>query len=114
MYTEKLLNEYKTAKNYVQDKQIAHDLAIQPNKISKIRSGERNLTENEAIFIASEINLNPQIVLVYLAADKSKTFQAKQLWESLAKKLNSQVFQRLSMTYENLAIFIGTPKKAII
>lgn len=113
MYADKLLNTYKSAKNYVQDKQIAHDLAIQPNKISKIRSGERQLTENEAIFIAREINLDLETVLIYLAADRSKNHQVKEMWENLAKKLNSQGLQRLSMACGGLAMFIGTPKEAM-
>ena len=41
MYQDKILNAYKQAQNYVQDKQIAHDLGITPQKICKIRSGER-------------------------------------------------------------------------
>ena len=97
MYAKKLLDEYRTAKNYIQDKQIAADLGISYQKISKIRKGERYLTETEAIFLAETIGLDKKVVLVYLAADKSKTFQAQQIWEELVKKFESQRLQTLSV-----------------
>jgi len=67
----------------------------------------------EALYIANEINLDPEVVLICLAADRSKTFQAKQLWEDIAKKLNSQGLQRLSMACGGLAMWIGTPKESM-
>lgn len=51
MYQNELLNAYKKAQNYVQDKQIAHDLNLDGPKISKIRKGVRQLTDNEAFFL---------------------------------------------------------------
>lgn len=50
MYANELLDAYKKAKNYVQDKQIAHDLNLSPQKLSKIRSGVRYMTDEEAVF----------------------------------------------------------------
>ncbi len=90
MYQNKLLDSYKQAKNYVQDKQIAHDLGITPAKVSKIRSGERFLSETEALYIASELNLSTAEVLLYLAADRSKNVKAQETWDSLIKKFSSQ------------------------
>ena len=88
MYTNQLLDTYKKAKNYVQDKQVALDLGLSRQKISAIRNGQRYLTENEALFLASEIGLDKESVLVYLAADKAKTFEAQQAWQNIAKKYN--------------------------
>ncbi|MGR3069553.1 DUF3693 domain-containing protein [Vibrio vulnificus] len=104
MYQEKILDAYKKAKNYVQDKQIAHDLGITPQKICKIRTGERYLTENEALYLAEEIGLNEEEVLVYLAADKSKNYKAQQAWKNIAKKYNGLGLTGISMAYGALAL----------
>ncbi|OCH17118.1 DUF3693 domain-containing protein [Aliivibrio logei] len=109
MYASKLLDAYKTAKNYIQDKQIAADLNIDKAKISRIRSGRLYLSENEALYLAEETKLDPEMVMIYLAADKCKTSQAKQLWENLAKKLNHQGLQMLSISFMGLlGVFSGS------
>ncbi|MBE3784876.1 hypothetical protein GSS20_26210 (plasmid) [Vibrio parahaemolyticus] len=113
MYQSKLLDAYKKAQNYVQDKQIAHDLGISNQKISKIRQGERYLTENEALFIAEKIGLSEEEVLVYLAADKSKTYKAQQAWEKITKKFNGLGLSSISMICGMFALWLGDLKVAI-
>ena len=97
MYANKLLDAYKEAKNYIQDKQIAHDLGISKQKISNIRSGVRQLTDKEAIFLAENANIDPHEALIYLAADRAKDFKAQKIWQDITAKLSSQGFQRLSL-----------------
>jgi len=97
MYSNQLLDAYKTAKNYVQDKQIAHDLGISRQKLSGIRSGERYLTESEALFLADFVGISEEEVLVYLAADKAKNYRAQQAWTNIAKKYNGLGFTAISM-----------------
>ena len=97
MYANKLLDAYKEAKNYIQDKQIAHDLGISKQKISNIRSGTRQLTDNEAIFLAENANVDAHEALIYLAADRAKDFKAKSLWNDITAKLSSQGFSGLSL-----------------
>lgn len=104
MYINQLLDAYKSAKNYVQDKQIAHDLGISVQKLSGIRKGERYLTEKEALFLAKEIGLDTESVLVYLAADKAKSYEAQQAWKSIAKKFNGLGLTSISMACGALAI----------
>ncbi|WP_436322399.1 DUF3693 domain-containing protein [Vibrio cidicii] len=104
MYTNELLDAYKKAKNYVQDKQIAHDLGLSRQKISAIRNGARYLTENEALFIADAIGADKEMVLVYLAADKAKTFEAQQAWANIAKKFNGLGLTGISMACGVLAL----------
>ncbi|HGS4757839.1 TPA: DUF3693 domain-containing protein [Vibrio parahaemolyticus] len=113
MYQSKLLDAYKKAQNYVQDKQIAHDLGISNQKISKIRQGERYLTENEALFIAEKIGLSEEEVLVYLAADKSKTYKAQQAWEKITKRFNGLGLSSISMACGMFALWLGDLKVAI-
>ncbi|MCQ1056929.1 DUF3693 domain-containing protein [Photobacterium sp. ZSDE20] len=97
MYINQLLNKYKELKNYIQDKQIAADLGMDTAKLSRIRKGDRYLTENEAIFLAEQTNTDVHEVLIYLAADKAKTFKAKQAWQDITAKLSSQGFRGLTL-----------------
>ncbi|WP_047044030.1 DUF3693 domain-containing protein [Vibrio mexicanus] len=104
MYSNELLDAYKTAKNYIQDKQIAHDLGLSRQKISAIRNGRRYLTEKEALFMAETIGMDAEEVLVYLAADKAKEFKAQQAWANIAKKFNGRGFQGISMALATLMV----------
>ncbi|CAK1753711.1 DUF3693 domain-containing protein [Vibrio crassostreae] len=113
MYQDKILNAYKQAQNYVQDKQIAHDLGITPQKICKIRSGERYLTETEALFIAERIGLSEEEVLVYLAADRSKNHKAQVAWQNIAKKFNGLNMSGVSMACGGLALWMMPTQEAI-
>ncbi len=88
MYANELLDAYKKAQNYVQDKQIAHDLNLAANKISKIRSGERYMTDDEAIFLAENSGIDPEIALLGCHADRNENPKVKALWEQIAKKFN--------------------------
>ncbi|WCP68654.1 DUF3693 domain-containing protein [Vibrio tubiashii] len=104
MYINELLDTYKEKKRYIQDKQIAHDLGISRQKMSAIRKGERYLTENEALFIAEQIGMDKEMVLVYLAADKAKTYEAQTLWNSIAKKFNGLGLSSISMICGTLVL----------
>ena len=113
MYQEKLLDAYKQAQNYIQDKQIAHDLNISNQKISKIRNGERYLTETEALFIAERIGLSEEEVLVYLAADRSKNHKAQVAWQNIAKKFNGLNMSGVSMACGGLALWMMPTQEAL-
>ena len=113
MYQNELLNAYKKAKNYVQDKQIAHDLNLDGPKISKIRKGVRQLSDNEAFFLAQGANIDPELALLGCHADRNENPRIKQLWEDIAKKLNSRGLQAISTACGGLALWIGTPKEAM-
>ncbi|WP_058119065.1 DUF3693 domain-containing protein [Photobacterium kishitanii] len=107
MHINKLLDAYKEAKNYVQDKQIASDLGIDGAKLSRIRKGERYLTENEVIFLAEETKTDIHDALIYLAADKAKTHKAKQAWQDITKKLKGQNYQIYSIGLTAFAFSIS-------
>lgn len=99
MYANELLDAYKKAKNYVQDKQIAHDLNLSPQKLSNVRKGIRYLTESEALFIANEVGLDKEMVIVFLAADKAKTYEAQSLWNKITKKYNGLGLTGITTSY---------------
>jgi len=119
MYTNELLDAYKKAKNYIQDKQVAHDLGLSRQKISAIRNGQRYLTENEALFLAREIGADTESVLVYLAADKAKTFEAQQeivchcmpnlMWIGLLSRLDFKIRRFLRAPLNITAIYHKIP-----
>ncbi|MGR2769521.1 DUF3693 domain-containing protein [Photobacterium ganghwense] len=109
MYADKLLDAYKEAKNYIQDKQIAADLGISKQKISGIRNGTCYLTENEAIFLAEATNIDIHEALIYLAADKAKSYKAQRAWADITAKLSRQGFRGLALGMTGLLVF-NNPK----
>ena len=106
MYSSELLDAYKKAQNYVQDKQIAHDLNLEPPKISKIRKGVRQLTDEEAIFLANGAGVDPEIALLGCQADRNENPAVKAVWESIAKKFNGQGLRAISMASAGLALVL--------
>jgi len=57
--------------------------------LSKIRKGERHLTEEQALWIAEQCQLDAKLVLVELAEECSKSEAAKHVWHELAKKMKA-------------------------
>ncbi len=90
MYVNELLNKYKYINNYIQDKQICHDLNIDSSKLSRIRKGNLYLTETEAIFLAENSKTDPAEALIRLAADRAKTCKGQQLWKDIVAKMSSR------------------------
>ena len=97
MYQNELIDAYKKAKNYIQDKQIAMDMGIPPQRIADFRKGRRYLTDSQAIFLAEHAKIDAEIALLGLHADRNDNPQIKALWEGIAKKYNGLGLQRLSM-----------------
>ncbi|SEH96431.1 Phage related protein [Rheinheimera pacifica] len=92
MFSYELICELKNAKGLTKDSEV---LAVLPkctkSIVSEVKSGKRHLTEEQALFIASECNLNTEWVLVQLAEETAKSEEAKSAWHNLAKKLNKSV-----------------------
>ncbi|WP_413114141.1 DUF3693 domain-containing protein [Thaumasiovibrio sp. DFM-14] len=97
MYARQLLDAYKKAKNYTQDKQVAEDLGLTKARVCEIRKGTRYVSDEEAIFLAIEAEIDPSEALVGVHRDRAKSAHAKHLWGEIAKKLNSQTFQVLAV-----------------
>ncbi len=97
MYANNLLDAYKKAQNYVQDKQIAHDLNVTPQKISKIRNGIRYVSDEEAIILADGAGIDRELALLGCHADRNDNPNTRAVWESIAKKWNSQGLQLLGV-----------------
>ncbi|EJL6461212.1 DUF3693 domain-containing protein [Vibrio cholerae] len=107
MYANELLDAYKKAKNYIQDKQIAHDLNLQPSMISKMRTGIRYVSDEEAIFLAENAGIDPEIALLGCHADRNENPRIKALWESIAKKQNGLGLRTISMLCGGLVVSVN-------
>lgn len=101
MYAYELIKTYMRVKNYVQDKQAAADLGVTKAMISKIKTGERSITEKSAIYIATECNLNLAEVLIKLQEEKATDATEKAAWSSILKKWFCGVISVKTMVYSN-------------
>lgn len=108
MYQSELLNAYKKAKSYVQDKQIAHDLNVQASRISEMRKGTRYISDEEAVFLAEQAGIAPELALLGCHADRNKNPKIKQLWEHIAKKQNGLGLKAISMSCGALTLTMLT------
>ncbi|MDA0151251.1 DUF3693 domain-containing protein [Vibrio sp. Makdt] len=113
MYQNELLDAYKKAHNYVQDKQIAHDMNVPKQRISDFRKGRRYLTDSQAVFLAENSKLDPQVALIGLHADRNDNPQIKQLWEHMAKKFDGIGLSSISMACGGFALWMMQTKDAI-
>lgn len=86
MYSKELITLYMNCKNYTQQKQMAADLKISSSYLSDINNGRREFTDETAIYIAIECELEPQEVVMRLAEARAKTPEAKSVWASVLKE----------------------------
>lgn len=91
-FSYQLIEMLKDKKAIKSDSEAANLITgLNKQNISQIKSAKRHLTEEQALFIAHECNINPEWVLVHLAEEVSKYEEAKQVWSNLAKKINKSV-----------------------
>lgn len=92
MFSYELVQELKKTKGLKTDLEASTLIAgLNSGNMSQIKSGKRHLTEEQALFIAKECNLNPEWVLVHLAEEVAKSEKAKEIWHNLAKKIKKPV-----------------------
>ena len=109
MYQNQLLDAYKKAQSYVQDKQIAADMNVPPQRISDFRKGKRYMTDTQAIFLAEQSGLDPEIALLGCHADRNENPQIKAVWEGIAKKYNGLGLAGISMACAGFALAFSSP-----
>ncbi|EKO3456966.1 hypothetical protein NTH37_003166 [Vibrio fluvialis] len=114
MYQSELLDAYKKAQNYVQDKQIAHDLNLPSQRISEMRKGTRYISDTEAVFLAENSGIDPELALLGIHADRNDNPSIKALWERMAKKYNRLGLQGLSMAVGSLALYATEVKESLL
>ncbi|EOV1171325.1 DUF3693 domain-containing protein [Vibrio fluvialis] len=114
MYQSKLLDAYKQAQNYVQDKQIAHDLNVNPSRICEMRKGTRYISDTEAVFLAENAGIDPEVALLGCHADRNDNPTIKAYWERIAKKYNGLGLQGLSMALGGLMLYAVQLKELLL
>ncbi|MBY7946079.1 hypothetical protein KW479_18370 [Vibrio fluvialis] len=114
MYQSELLDAYKKAQNYIQDKQIAHDLNVQPSRISEMRKGTRYISDSEAVFLAENSGIDPEVALLGCHADRNDNPTIKAYWERIAKKYNGLGLQGLSMALGGLMLAAYTSLEQLL
>lgn len=88
-FSAELLEQTKRILNLSKDADLVELLPkMTKGNLSQIKNGARPLTEEQALAIAEACNLNPEWVLVNLAAETSKSEACKPIWANLAKKLS--------------------------
>ncbi|NOH83727.1 hypothetical protein F0249_07875 [Vibrio sp. 03-59-1] len=107
MYQSQLLDAYKKAQNYIQDKQIAHDLNVQASRISEMRKGKRYISDSEAVFLADKAGIDPELALLGCHADRNENPTIKGMWESIAKKYNGLGLSGISMACGTLVLSLA-------
>ncbi|EKO5175823.1 hypothetical protein QUN98_003214 [Vibrio vulnificus] len=113
MYTNKLIDAYKKQMNYVQYKQIAHDLGVSPQMLTDIRKGRNFLKEQQALMLADAVGEDKEKALIGLAMDRAKSYEAQQTWAAIAKKFNGLGLTSISMVCGGLALWIGSPTESL-
>ncbi|MBE4099809.1 hypothetical protein HJ111_03490 [Vibrio parahaemolyticus] len=113
MYTNKLIDAYKEQMNYIQYKQIAHDLGVSPQMLTEVRKGRSYLNENQILMLAETIGEDKEKALIGLAMDKAKTHEAQTLWQNIGKKFNGLGLSSISMACAGLALVIASPKESL-
>ena len=114
MYQSELLDAYKKAQNYVQDKQIAHDLNVQPSRISEMRKGTRYISDSEAVFLAENAGIDPEVALLGCHAERNDNPTIKAYWERIAKKYNGLGISRISMALGGLMLAAYTSLEQLL
>jgi plasmid maintenance system antidote protein VapI len=88
-FSAELLEMMKQGCGFKSDSELVEALpAITKGRVSEVKSGKRHLTEEQALVIAKACKLNPEWVLVNLAAETTKSEACKPIWSNLAKKLS--------------------------
>ncbi|HAS6877812.1 TPA: hypothetical protein GRI52_22990 [Vibrio parahaemolyticus] len=113
MYTNKLIDAYKEQMNYIQYKQIAHDLGVSPQMLTEVRKGRSYLNENQILMLAETIGEDKEKALIGLAMDKAKTHEAQTLWQNIGKKFNGLGLSSISMACAGLALVIASPQEPL-
>ncbi|MDZ7901303.1 MAG: hypothetical protein U5L01_01610 [Rheinheimera sp.] len=89
-YSAELIELLKERMEFKKDADV---VAMLPNttkgNLSQIKSGQRHLTQEQAIWIAEVCALDCALVLVELAAESTKSQKAQSVWHALAKKMKA-------------------------
>ncbi|ELE2166504.1 hypothetical protein RC856_003211 [Vibrio fluvialis] len=114
MYQNDLIEAYKQAQNYVQDKQIAMDMNVPASRISEFRKCKRYMTDIQAVFLAENAGIDPEVALLGCHADRNDNPTIKAYWERIAKKYDGLGLRGLSMALGGLMLYAVQLKELLL
>lgn len=87
-YSAELIETLKKIKGFAKDTEVVEVLPkTNKGNLSQIKSGNRHLTEEQALWIAEQCNLDASWVLVNLAEEKASSDKVKAVWSHIAKTM---------------------------
>ena len=87
-FSYSLIEKYKVKTGITSDNKASKEIAgLTSGVVSELKSGKRQLTDEQALVIAKVCNLDMEWVLVNLSEERSKNPEIKSAWSNLAKKL---------------------------
>lgn len=95
MYQYELIEIYMKTKGYSQAKQAGVDLGISGAQITRIKTGERKIDEETAIYIADTCGLDVSEVLLKLQAEKAKSEKERTVWSDILKKYKARAMESI-------------------
>jgi transcriptional regulator with XRE-family HTH domain len=95
MYQYELIEIYMKTKGYSQAKQASSDLGISGAQITRIKTGERKIDEETAIYIAERCGLEVEEVLIKLSEEHAKTDKEKAVWANILKKYKARAMESI-------------------
>lgn len=89
-FSENLIDLFKEKNGLTTDKDAGEAIPkMGKQNLYAVRKGKIHLTEEQALWLAEQCQLDAAQVLVELAAERSKSTTAQAVWSSLAKKLKA-------------------------
>lgn len=91
-YSAELIETLKKIKGFTKDIEVAEVLPKSTKgNVSDIKSGKRHLTNEQALWIAEQCELDPTWVLVNLAEEKAHNDKERAVWSTIAKMIAKTV-----------------------
>lgn len=87
-YSAELIETLKKIKGFSKDSEVVEVLPkTNKGNLSQIKSGNRHLTEEQALWIAEQCQLDPSWVLINLAEEKASSDKVRAVWSHIAKMM---------------------------
>lgn len=104
MFSYELIEAYMKTKNYTQAKQAAIDLGFSNSFVTKLKTGEKKIADESAIYIAERCGMDVHEVLIQLQAEKARTEHEKETWLGMLKKYKHGINPTMSIIISGLLL----------
>ena len=87
-YSAELIETLKKIKGFNRDIEVANVLPKSTKgNVSDIKAGKRHLTNEQALWIAEQCQIDPSWVLINLAEEKAHNEKERAIWSHIAKMM---------------------------